>query len=54
MAPVLANPVRKDGSDALERLCVEDPQTGRWAFDVNWSGQGAAVVGVQHVACDRM
>ena len=29
MKPVLANPVRKDGSDALDRLCIEDPQTGR-------------------------
>lgn len=29
MAPVLANPVRKDGSNALERICIEDPLTGR-------------------------
>jgi hypothetical protein len=31
MAEVLANPIRKDGTDALQRLCVEDPQTGRQA-----------------------
>lgn len=30
MAEVLANPIRKDGSDALDRLCVEDIQTGRY------------------------
>jgi hypothetical protein len=31
MREVLADPIRKDGTDALQRLCVEDPQTGRQA-----------------------
>jgi hypothetical protein len=53
MAEVLADPIRKDGTDALQRLCVEDPQTGRQAvFPSCTSSVGSVLLRTTQALCN--